>query len=117
MRSTDCVAHRHRSLVPVEAHHVRPISRGGHRKGRTVVICANAHGDVHYLLDLVEEHGGLNAVPAGLRRTFGPGVRRIALDGWAQYRDEFLSGDLDHLVRTMTSSGAPREPMGGATGE
>jgi hypothetical protein len=45
-------------------------------------VCANAHSDVHYLLDLLLKTD--NNVPWNVKRTFGYGVRLIAYKGYYQ---------------------------------
>lgn len=77
MRGTNCAAHHHRSLVPIEVHHVWPTSYGGPNRGSNrVALCANAHGDVHYLLQhLLAQHDVNQA-------EYGPVVRALARRGY-----------------------------------
>ncbi len=111
-RGLICAAHVHDTTVPQERHHVQPLSRGGpNTKANLVVICCNAHSDAHYLLDLIEDAGGYPLVPEAVKRTFGYGVRRIALQGWAAYADRFLAGHLWREVKLWNSAGLPRSPL------
>ncbi len=121
MRGTDCKAHRHDAVGAQEKHHLQPQSRGG----RTVQanmrwLCANAHSDVHYLLDAIEDAaaelvGGnwkaetpVKAIPWSVMRTFGPGVRDAALTGWLRYADAFLRGEYARHALLWDSAGQPR---------
>lgn len=120
-RGVRCQAHRHTSVVAEENHHLQPMSRGG----RTVAanmryLCANAHSDTHYLLDLIEDGAipligtgastddAINTIPWSVARTYGPGVRDAAFDGWARYGDAFLVGEYRRHAALWTSSGQPR---------
>lgn len=122
-RGTDCVAHKHDSQVAQERHHVQPLSRGGpNNPGNLRWLCANAHGDAHYLLDHIEDRAaammrqGLNptpakvleAVPWALRRTFGPSIRDIAAAGWTRYARRFLAGEFWTHRMLWYTSGQPR---------
>jgi hypothetical protein len=110
-RGRGCAVHLHLSAVPIEVHHIRPRARGGRDVAdNRLALCANGHGDVHYLLDLVERAGGWAAVPWPVRRTYGKLVRRVALQGWLTYRVEFASGRLDGLVAEYSTSGRPHPP-------
>lgn len=78
-----CQAHKHHSMVPIEIHHIWPLGDGGPNiAANRVPLCANAHGSVHYLIDLCRKHGSYTAVPWTLRRQFGFTVRQLALLGW-----------------------------------
>lgn len=82
MRSRDCAAHAHDSLVPIEKHHVWPQEYHGPTVPANLVqICANAHSDVHYLLSRMLKTG--DQVPWTERRTYGPAIRDIAARGYA----------------------------------
>lgn len=126
-RGTRCTAHRHDSLVAEENHHLQPLSRGGPSTPDNMrYLCANAHGDVHYFLDLIEDQatilaGKLTGEPSGatlmwpydkipwsIRRTYGPGVRDVAVAGWMRYADAFLRGDYRAHYAIWISSGEPR---------
>ena len=110
-RGTTCAAHVHPSTIPQERHHVTPLSRGGpNTQANLVLICCNAHSDVHYLLDAIEKARGYDGVPLSVRRSFGPGVRAIARRGWAAYAEAFLSGALAREAELWTSDGQPRDP-------
>lgn len=108
-RGTTCAAHVHPSTIPQERHHVQPLSRlGPNTSANLVLICCNAHSDVHYLLDAIEKARGYDGVPLAVRRTFGHGVNRIAWNGWSAYRDAFLSGALSREAELWSSDGQPR---------
>lgn len=126
-RGVHCQAHKHFSVVAEENHHLQPQSRGG----RTVAanmryLCANAHSDVHYLLDLIERHATplvgtvapildvVDRVPWVELRTYGPGVRRAALEGWAKYGREFLAGEYRRHAALWMTSGQARTIAAGA---
>lgn len=80
-RLTTCAAHKHDSLVPVERHHVWPLGyHGPDTKDNIVVVCANAHSDIHYLLERLLRTGGV--VPWTEKRTYGLGVRVLAMRGY-----------------------------------
>ena len=77
-RGLDCAAHKHDSLVPLEDHHVHPLGyHGPDVKANKVRICANAHSDAHYMLELMLKKKAFDA------REYGGGVRAIALRGYA----------------------------------
>jgi hypothetical protein len=116
-----CLAHpRHTAEVPMELHHVRPIARGG-LGTPTVQLCANAHGAVHDLLDLIESHAlttpyatvreVIRAMPpADWARYSGP-VRVIAYRGWQEYGLGFLGGRYGLHHRLWDSRGIPRSAL------
>jgi hypothetical protein len=121
-RGTTCFAHTHEYLVPIERHHVRPLSRGGtNLPGNLRDGCANAHSDVHYFLDLIERIARRAAtdrpditaeraaalVPGATAVHFGPKVRQVAKAGWLTYGDEFLQGVWDRHAALWWSSGQP----------
>lgn len=114
-RGKRCIAHTHDSIVAEEYHHVQPQSRGGLTKPDNMVwLCANAHSDVHYFLDLIEARAKRHElhpeeVPGDIAASFGPKVRRVARDGWAKYADAFIAGHLDAHALLWSSSGEPRE--------
>lgn len=107
-RGKRCEAHAHDYLVPEEWHHVRPQSRGGQSVAANMTwLCANAHSDVHYFLDLIEHYRGPAGIPHDVRISYGPKVRAVALRGWAQYADEFLHGAWDRQAAIWSTSGRP----------
>lgn len=109
-RGTQCVCHRHEYVTSEENHHMQPQSRGGRtRADNMVYLCSNAHGDVHYFLDLIEDHRGPEHVPFALAKHFSPAVRRVARRGWAKYAEDFLAGKYDAHRLLWLSSGEPRE--------
>lgn len=98
-----CLAHHgeHARLVPIEMHHVRPVARGG-QGSLTVPLCANAHGEVHDLLDEIEARAltspfalvdeVIRNIPREVRAVYSPRVRVIAYRGWQTYGLGFLGG-------------------------
>lgn len=109
-RGTDCKAHRHDAPTAQERHHIQPLSRGGtNDPANLVTLCANAHSDVHYFLDLIEKHGGPDRVSWSLARHFGPAIRELASLGWTAYAADFRAGRLDAQRSLWTSSGQPAE--------
>jgi hypothetical protein len=120
-RGLRCKAHKHSSVVAEENHHLQPQSRGG----LTVVanmryLCANAHGDTHYLLDLIEKFATpmigtdvtpgepYRQIPWSTLRTYGPGIRNAAMTGWYRYGAAFLAGDYRRHAALWLTSGQPR---------
>lgn len=120
-RGVRCQAHKHNSVVAEENHHLQPMSRGG----RTVVanmryLCANAHSDTHYLLDLIEDYAipligtgaaprdPLSVIPWEVLRTYGLGIRHAAVTGWLRYAEAFLAGDYRRHAALWTTGGQPR---------
>lgn len=81
---TECAAHKHRELVPLEVHHVWPSGHGGpDTPGNRVKLCSNAHGAVHDLLSkMLKTPDGM--VPWEIRRCYGKRVREIARRGYLQ---------------------------------
>lgn len=82
MRGLGCTAHRHTAVAPLESHHVWPLGyHGPDTKANRVLICCNAHSDVHYYLEHLLKHNGQRPDDW---RTWGPVVRGIAMSGYAQ---------------------------------
>ena len=78
-RGTDCAAHNHGHLVPIEVHHIWPTCyHGPDVKSNKVRICANAHSDIHYMMEAMLKGKPLN------KREYGPGVRKYATLGYEQ---------------------------------
>ena len=76
-RGKSCVCHRHDSLVPIEVHHVWPQQyHGPDTEENLIDTCANAHSDIHYLLNAM-----LKGKPYDLRE-YGPMVRHYAKRGY-----------------------------------
>jgi hypothetical protein len=94
---------------------VQPQARGGKtEKANMVWLCASAHSDVHYFLDLIEARAKRHErhpeqVPGPIAVHYGPKVRQVARLGWAKYADAFIAGHLDAHALLWSSSGEPRE--------
>jgi hypothetical protein len=129
-RGVRCKAHKHDSIVAEENHHLRPQSRGGTLIADNMrYLCANAHGDTHYLLDLIEKNAKpmvgkgadpddpIDQIPWSVARTYGPGVRDAAYEGWAMYAEGFLRGVYVRHAALWLSNGqpVPRAFAGGRT--
>jgi HNH endonuclease len=128
MRGIECPAHTHRSPVPLERHHIQPQSRGGKNvKENITTVCGNTHGNVHYLLDRIEDEVermrkafspqlfaqvtpeyAYRTVPLDERETYNDTERRIAKEGWMRYAKEFLRGDFHREYLTLSTSGRPK---------
>lgn len=124
-RGIRCQAHRHESAVAEENHHLQPQSRGGLTvRANMRYLCANAHGDVHYLLDLIEKHAtpligrideplwAYESIPWPVRRSYGPGVRDAALTGWMRYAPAFLRGEYRRHAALWSTNGQPASARG-----
>jgi hypothetical protein len=88
-------------MVPQEDHHVWPRTYGGPNVADNLErVCANAHSDTHYLLELMLRTGD-GRVPYETRRTFGPGVVALASRGYRAV--------IDHAeaLAAEAQSGAP----------
>lgn len=78
-RGKICEAHHHLDLVPIEKHHVWPLGyHGPDIESNKTPLCANAHSDVHYLLEAMLKNKQLD------HREFGQGVRNVAKRGYDQ---------------------------------
>ena len=114
-RGKQCEAHTHGSLVPEEYHHLRPQCRGGQTApGNMVYLCANAHSDVHYFLDLIEKRARARTphpeeIPGPVAATYGPKIRHFARLGWSMYAAEFLAGEFDAHALMWDTSGRPTD--------
>jgi hypothetical protein len=126
-RGTRCVAHKHTSIVAEENHHLRPMSRGGRTEPSNLrYLCANAHSDTHYLLDLIEKQAtpligtgvtpgeAYRLIPWSVLRTYGPGVRDAAVIGWYRYGRAFLAGEYRRHAALWLTGGQPRSLSDGA---
>lgn len=84
---TECAAHEFHSPRPqrYDQHHVWPKYMGGPEDGELVALCQTGHTNVHCLLDEYEEHG--QTPPWPVRRSFGPGERRLAEEAWRRKRE------------------------------
>lgn len=116
-RGRRCVAHAHEYITAEEYHHVQPQARGGlTRPDNMVWLCASAHSDVHYFLDLIEGRAKRHErhperVPGPIAVHYGPKVRAVARLGWSKYADAFVAGHLAAYVLLWSSSGEAREDM------
>lgn len=120
IRGRVCLAHPdHDPAVPIQIHHLQPRARGGIGTP-TVQLCANAHGSVHALLDVIEElalnspYATVDEVLRGLpERTWtsftGP-ERVIAYHGWRTYGLGFLGGRYANHYRLWRTDGTARAP-------
>lgn len=107
-RGKRCIAHVHTYVTSEENHHLQPQSRGGPTRADNLVwLCANAHGDVHFYLDLIEHHRGVK-VPWEIAQHYSPAVRRIAVRGWTRYAEDFLVGKYAAHSLLWSTSGQPR---------
>jgi hypothetical protein len=124
-RGTECLAHKHRTLVPLERHHIRPQSRDGKTVATNLAtVCGNTHGNVHYLLDRIEDatmtlrkkgqtydgkpETAYLAVSAEERRTYSSAEQRLAKEGWAGYAEAFWAGAFDRHYLLLSTSGHPK---------
>lgn len=83
----DCAVHVHRSLVPIEVHHVWPLGMGGpNRAGNRVRVCSNGHSSAHDYLDLLV--AGQGSVPWRMAVRYGWRVRRLAKRGYEAWLAE-----------------------------
>jgi hypothetical protein len=79
---SDCWAHRHRELVPIEVHHVWPKGEGGpDHKFNKVRVCSNAHSATHDLLARMKA-AHTDRLPWRTMRGYGWKVRRLARAGY-----------------------------------
>lgn len=120
MIGVDCFVHgQHSAPVPIEAHRIRPPSRGGDPYGAAVPLCANAHGLVHALLDEIEAVAR-SAPHATLQQAVKlvddhvwagyPGrVRLIAYRSWQSYGEAFLGRRFHRQHDLWDTAGRPRE--------
>lgn len=83
---TNCWAHRHRELVPLEIHHIWPVGDGGPNvAGNRISICSNAHSSTHDLLaKMLKAPDG--RVEWDVRRRYGVRVRALAQAGYTAIR-------------------------------
>lgn len=82
---TDCAAHKHRELVPLEIHHVHPLGMGGaDEPSNKVSVCSNAHSSIHDYLHKLVKHSG--CLPWTVRRLYGVKVRRLAERGYKEWK-------------------------------
>lgn len=78
-RGYECAAHKHQVLVPQEKHHVWPLGYHGPRTtDNLVLVCSNAHSDIHYLLEELLKGRDVDL------RLYGIGVRMYAHRGYDQ---------------------------------
>lgn len=78
-RGFSCGVHQHRNLVPQESHHIWPLGyHGPDTTSNRVLLCCNAHSDIHYLLESLLKGRKVNL------REYGLGVRKYARAGYEQ---------------------------------
>ena len=83
---TQCGAHTHHSLVPIEVHHIWPLGMGGPDvKDNRIPLCSNAHSAVHSFLTLLIKGSG--AVPWAVARRYGYRIRALARRGYTQWQE------------------------------
>jgi hypothetical protein len=115
-----CLAHPgHDPAVPIHWHRIRPLARGGWRS-HGVRLCANSHGIVHDLLDLIEDtaatarfasvHEVIRSLPEHTWASFPGAERVIAYAGWKAYGLGFLNGRYRAHYRFWRTDGTPKEP-------
>lgn len=76
-RGTECGCHKHAHLVPQEVHHIWPTGyHGPDTNENKIKVCANAHSDIHYLMNAM-----LRGRTYDLRQ-YGPKVRQYAIRGY-----------------------------------
>lgn len=81
--SQDCAVHRHRELVPINAHHIWPMGMGGPDvPSNRVNVCANGHYAIHEYMRRLINTGG--QIPWSEGRRFGRKVRALAVRGWTE---------------------------------
>jgi hypothetical protein len=74
-----CGAHVHRSIVPLEVHHVWPLGDGGpNAVSNKVVVCSNGHSAIHDLLDKMRK----GPVSWTVRMHYGWRIRKLAKQGY-----------------------------------
>lgn len=82
MRGIVCAIHEHKTTVPQEKHHIWPLGyHGPNVASNIILICCNAHSDIHYYMEHRLKHNG-NA-PKDYR-TYSPMVRLFANYGYDQ---------------------------------
>jgi hypothetical protein len=119
MLGRTCLVHtEHPDHVPIEAHHIRPVPRGG-ETSQVLNICANAHGRVHALLEEIEATAVaspyatvgevLRSIPNDLWPGFDVTERMIAFHGWEAYGLGFLNGRYDNAYRLWRTDGTPKQ--------
>lgn len=90
-RGIECFGHVHTHPAPLEDHHVWPIEYGGPPKQALRRGCSNAHGDVHYYLNMLLKHNG--RVPRPEMIQFGWKNRGVAIEGY-----DMISDTTPHLL-------------------
>jgi hypothetical protein len=96
---------------------MRPLPRGG-RGSATVQLCANAHGQVHDLMDRIEALAYsspyatmreiVNRLPRDVWAAYPGAVRVIAYKGWLLYGIGFIGGIYDERYRLWDTAGEPK---------
>jgi hypothetical protein len=79
-RGLRCWAHKHRTPVSEEYHHIQPKEFHGPSIAANMVwLCSNAHGDTHVYLNWMLRHNGQRPVDW---RTYNRKIRMVAEDGY-----------------------------------
>jgi hypothetical protein len=128
MIGVGCFAHgEHVVPVPIENHHVHPLPRGGNPAAPGILLCANAHGLVHALLDDIERvaitspyatvHEVVRLLADNVWAGYPGRIRIIAYRGWQAYGLSFLNRRLVGQHRLWDSAGRSRTPGMPAYGE
>lgn len=74
-----CAVHVHRSIVPLEVHHVWPLGEGGPDiASNRVTVCSNGHSAIHDLLSKMLK----GRAPWSVRLHYGWRIRRLAKRGY-----------------------------------
>ena len=120
MIGVDCFIHGlHAGLVPIEAHHIHPVPRGGDPGAAVIPLCANSHGLVHALLDEIEMtaisspyatlHEIVRTLPGKPAHRSAGRVRIVAYRGWQAYGLGFIGHRYDRQHRLWDSLGRARQ--------
>lgn len=78
-----CAVHVHRSIVPLEMHHIFPLGMGGPDTEENLVsVCSNGHSAIHDLLRQMVK----GKVPWKIKRHYGYRIRRLAKRGYNEWK-------------------------------
>jgi hypothetical protein len=80
-----CAVHVHRSIVPLEIHHVFPLGMGGlDVASNKMSVCSNGHSAIHDLLSKLVKAGG--KLSWTQKRHYGFRIRRLAQRGYNEWK-------------------------------